>query len=94
MTDHQPARPVPIGEGHQRFTASTTAYLRNLNREEMRAETWAIHYQDPPRPGSEPGTTTFSLRFPTLIVAGYVAEAAKVAEKVAAILNKHWEDEA
>lgn len=79
---------------HERFTVSTTAYLRNQTREDLRGEVWAIHHQDAPRPGTEPGTTTHSLRFPALIVASYLTEPRAVAEKVARILNAHWDDEA
>jgi hypothetical protein len=77
---------------HERFTASTTAYLRNLDAEDLRGEVWAIHHQEAPRPGKEPGSTIHSLRFPTLIVANYLTQPREVAEKVARILNQHWDD--
>ncbi|RSV41511.1 hypothetical protein CA234_09565 [Sphingomonas sp. ABOLE] len=77
---------------HERFSAQATFYLRNLDPEDLQAEAIAVHYQDPPRP-SESGGTTISLRFPALIVAHYVAEGGAVAEKVARILNAHWDDE-
>ena len=79
---------------HQRFTVDSTAYMRNLDREDLAGEWIAVHYQDPPRPGSTPGSTTYSLRFPALVVAGYLTEPREVAEKVAAILNKYWDREA
>jgi hypothetical protein len=75
---------------HQRFTASSTAYLRSLAPEELAAETFAVHYQDPPRVGD--GSTSISLRFPALVVSAYLCEAEAVAEKVARILNAHWDE--
>ncbi|SKB32643.1 hypothetical protein [Sphingopyxis flava] len=79
-------------EPHQRFTVSTTSYLRNLSREDLFAETLAVHYQDPPRK-TETGTS-ISLRFPMLILAFYLEEQQAVAEKVAGILEKHWDGDA
>lgn len=80
-----------MGE-HQCFTASATAYLRNLNSEDLRTACYAVHYQRPPEK-TERGTS-IGLRFPLLIVAGYAAEPAEIAERVARILNKHWDDPA
>ncbi|ALC13800.1 hypothetical protein [Sphingopyxis sp. 113P3] len=76
---------------HQRFTVSSTSYLRNLSREDLRSETLAVHYQDPPRK-TETGTS-ISLRFPMLILAFYLKEQHAIADKVAAILEKHWDDD-
>jgi hypothetical protein len=77
---------------HQRFTADATAYMRNLDQADLREECFAVHYQDPPR--ETEGGTTISLRFPLLVVALYVSERQAVAEKVARILEKHWDGEA
>ena len=74
---------------HRRFTVSTTAYLRNLNREDLRAPCVAVHYQKPPVK-TETGTT-HSLCFPMLIVAGYLEEPEAVAQQVADILERHWD---
>lgn len=82
---------MPEAADHKRFTVAATAYLLNLNREEMQSPAYAVHYQDPPRP-SETGGEIISLRFPTLIVAAYVSDPQAVAEKVAGILNRHWDD--
>jgi hypothetical protein len=73
---------------HQRFTVDATAYLRNLDRDDLRAECIAVHYQNAPRQ-TETGTS-ISLRFPLLIIAGYVEKQRDVAERVARILNEHW----
>jgi hypothetical protein len=81
------------GEGtHQRFTVDSTAYLRNLNREDLWGRTIAIHHQAAPVK-TDTGTS-MSMRFPLLIVSLYVEEQQAVAEKVARILEKHWDDEA
>lgn len=76
---------------HQHFTVDTTAYLRNLSSEDRNSKVYAVHYQNAPRK-TETGTT-ISMRFPTLIVAGYVDKPDQIAEKVARILNAHWDDE-
>jgi hypothetical protein len=76
---------------HACFTVDTTAYLRNLDRDDLREETFAIHYQKPPVKNE--GSTTIGLRFPTLIVAQYVEDQREIADKVARILNAHWDDE-
>jgi hypothetical protein len=76
---------------HQRFTVSATAYMRNQDRAALNGRWIAVHYQDPPR-ATETGRS-ISMRFPTLIVADYVDDPAALAEKVAAILNKYWDDE-
>tara|TARA_B100000678_G_scaffold260020_1_gene240572 strand:+ start:89 stop:334 length:246 start_codon:yes stop_codon:yes gene_type:complete len=73
---------------HKCFTVSSTAYLRNLTREEMN-DAVAVHYQAPPR--KTEGGTCHSLNFPLLVIAGFVEDPEGVAEKVAAILNEHWE---
>jgi hypothetical protein len=78
---------------HQTWSVDSTAYLRNLDREDLRAECIAVHYQSAPTK-TERGTS-IGLRFPTLIVAGYVEKPRQVADKIAAILNAHWiEDDA
>lgn len=74
---------------HQCFTVSTTAYMRNLNRDELRERCVAIHYQDAPKQ-TERGTA-ISMRFPLLILAYYVEETDSEAEKIARILNAHYD---
>lgn len=71
-----------------RFTASSTAYMRNADRNQ---QFFAVHYQAPDRQLPE-GGVRMSLRFPMLIVAEYVNQPEAVAEKVARILEKHWDD--
>lgn len=78
---------------HKVWTADATSYLRNLDREDLQAECIAVHYQKAPKRSEDGKTTSMSLRFPTLIVSAYCAEPRDVAERVAAILNKHWDDE-
>lgn len=76
---------------HQCFTVSTTNYLRNLDREDLRGECVAVHYQKPPTK-TETGTS-IGMRFPMLIIALYLEQQRDVAEKVAQILNRHWDNE-
>ncbi len=76
---------------HQTWTVDSTAYLRNLDQEDLRAECIAVHYQNAPKK-TERGTS-IGLRFPTLIVAGYVEKPREVADKIAAILNAHWSED-
>lgn len=80
-------------DNHQRFTVDRTAYLRNLDREDLRAPCIAVHYQKRPKRNPESNTTSYSLRFPMLIVAHYLETPEPVAEKVAAILNEHWPED-
>lgn len=76
---------------HQRFTVESTNYLRNLDREDIAADQIAVLYQDPPR---ETATgTSLSLRIPALLLTLYVENRQEIAEKVARILNAHWDDE-
>lgn len=79
-------------EPHQCFTADSTAYMRNLDHEDLRAPCFAVHYQKPPQ--KTEGGTSYGLRFPMLIMAHYLEQPEEVAKKVADILNKHWDDEA
>ena len=78
-----------MSEEHKCFTVNTTSYLRNLHREDLSGRCVAVHYQKPPTK-TENGTS-FGLRFPMLIVSGYLEEPDEVAERVAAILNAHWD---
>ena len=75
---------------HTVWTVDSTAYLRNLDREDMESECIAIHYQSPPK-RNENGTTSHSLRYPLLVVSLYVGQPREVADRVAAILNAHWD---
>lgn len=77
---------------HRCFTVRSTAYLRNLDQEDRQAECLAVHYQRPPVK-TETGTS-IGLNFPMLVVANYLENQEAVAEKVARILEKHWESEA
>lgn len=75
---------------HQCWTVDSTAYLRNLDREDLQGECIAVHYQAPPVK-SETGTS-ISLRYPILIMSEYLTDKRDVAEKLMRILNEHWED--
>lgn len=75
---------------HRCFTVDTTSYLRNLNREDLTERCVAIHYQKPPTK-TETGTS-IGLRFPMLILGNYIDDAEKVAQRVADLLEKHWDD--
>lgn len=76
---------------HKCFTVASTSYVRNLDHESRLGEHFAIHYGKPPVRNEETGTTTFGMIFPLLIVSLYCSEQEKVAERVAEILNAHWE---
>lgn len=82
-----------MSEEHAVWTVDSTAYLRNLEPEDLQGECIAIHHQSPPKHNEETGATGYSLRFPTLIVSLYCAEPRAVADRVAAILNKHWNED-
>ena len=77
---------------HQCFSVSTTAYLRNFDPEDEQ-EVFAVHYEAPPR-RNENGTTSYSMILPTLIVSAYMAEPEKIANRVAELLNAHWDENA
>lgn len=76
---------------HQCFTAQATSYLRNLDREDLRSECIAIHYQKPPEDLGG-GRTAIGLNFPLLIVSLYAKDGREVADRVARILNEHWDE--
>lgn len=76
---------------HVYFTVSGTAYLRNLDRDDLRGDHIAVHYQAAPV-HNDNGSTSFSLNMPVLITSLYLADRQGVAERVAKILNKHWDD--
>ena len=79
-------------EPHRRFTASGTAYMRCQSLEALFRNRWiAVHYQDPPTK-TERGTS-ISMRFPVLIVTDCVENPEQMAEKVARILEAHWDDD-
>jgi hypothetical protein len=78
-------------DAHTTWTVGSTAYLRNLNAGDLRSECIAVHYQRPPQQ-TERGTS-ISLKMPVLIVSLYSAAPRDVADRVAAILNKHWDDQ-
>lgn len=77
---------------HRCFTVDTTSFLRNLNREDLRERCVAIHYQSPPVRNEDAGTTRIGLRFPMLIIAGYLEKPDEVAQRVADVLEKHWDE--
>lgn len=76
---------------HTVWTVDSTAYLRNLDKEDRRGECIAIHHQSPPVRNEDAGTTSMGMRFPVLIVSLYIGEQREMAERVAAILNAHWD---
>ncbi len=78
---------------HQCFTASSTAYMRNLTPDDRREECIAIHYQAAPKDLGD-GRSSVSLRAPVLIVSLWMSEQKAIADKVARILNAHWDDPA
>lgn len=77
---------------HICFTVAATRYLANLDREDLRAEHIAVLYQAAPK-RLDDGRTSHGLNMPVLITSLYLAERQEVAEKVAALLNRHWDDE-
>lgn len=78
---------------HQCFTARSSAYLRNLTAEDRRAGCFAVHYQRPPE-DLRNGHKSIGLIAPVLIVSLYMGEQKAIADKVARILNAHWDDSA
>lgn len=82
---------LPSEQKHVCFTADSTAYMRNLDDETRGGAAYAVHYQAPPV--RVPGGTRFSVIFPLLLVTAYAKDAQAIAERVAQILEKHWDDE-
>lgn len=78
-----------IATNHVAWTVSSTAYLRNLDEEDLERECIAIHHQNAPK-RNESGGTTLSVKCPALIVSLYY-EPREIADRVAAILNAHWD---
>ncbi|WP_260927437.1 hypothetical protein [Novosphingobium sp. 9] len=76
---------------HQCFTASATSYLRNMDHEDRREPCFAVHYQKPPEDAGN-GMRSISLNFPLLVVSLYADAPKDVAERVARILNAHWDN--
>ncbi|AJR24529.1 hypothetical protein [Sphingobium sp. YBL2] len=74
---------------HQCFTVSTTAYLHN-SRPDRDQDVFAVHYEAPPRKNGN-GTTSYSLIAPVLVVTDYMADPEGIAQRVAEILNQHWD---
>jgi hypothetical protein len=87
-------KPAPLDAQpvHRCFTVAETAYLRNLDPEDLNERCVAVHYQKPPTK-TERGTS-IELRFPILILTGYLEDGDAVAAKVADILERHWDDDA
>lgn len=77
---------------HFCFTVDSTAYLRNLDQEDIEADCVAVHYQQLPVRNEETGSTSMGLRFPTLLVAGHLKNPREIADRVATILNAHWDE--
>ncbi|PKQ00192.1 MAG: hypothetical protein CVT74_05045 [Alphaproteobacteria bacterium HGW-Alphaproteobacteria-13] len=76
---------------HQYFTVKSTAYLRNLSREDIWGRQIAVHFQQAPKP--TPTGTSVGMIYPVLLLSLYIENRQEIAEKVARILNAHWEDE-
>lgn len=76
---------------HLHFTASPTAYLRNLSKEGLQECAWAVYYQKA-LVKKEDGTTSMSWNFPVLIVSTYSSAPEALAARVARILEAHWDD--
>jgi hypothetical protein len=79
----------PQTADHQCWSVSSTSYIRALNSEERRADHLAIHYEKPPVIHDK--STTFSLILPMLVVSLYAGQPRELADRAAAILNKHWD---
>lgn len=74
---------------HQCFTVSTTAYLHN-SRPDRDQDVIAVYYEAPPRKNGN-GTTSYSMIAPVLVVTDYMADPEGIAQRVAEILNQHWD---
>lgn len=77
---------------HVFFTVDRTAYLRNLDREQIHEPTLAIHYQAAPE-RLDDNRVRMSMRAPILIISQWPEDQQGVADKVADLLNKHWDDD-
>lgn len=77
---------------HRRFTASTTGYLYNLTDKERAKPFYAVHFQEAPSTSDE-GAKSIAWKFPALIVSDMVDDTESVANRVAELLEKHWDDE-
>jgi len=75
---------------HQCWTSRPTSYLRNLDEDDLAAEAFAVNCQKPPK-RNDNGATSLSVIVPMLLVTGYAAQAQEIAERVAGILNTHWD---
>jgi hypothetical protein len=75
---------------HQCWSVSATSYLRNLDADDLEANAFAVHYEAPPQ-RNDNGTTSHSLIMPMLLVTDYAAMPKDVADRVAEILNAHWD---
>lgn len=75
---------------HVCFTVSATSYLRNLSEEDRREPCFAVHYQAPPQDLGN-GGRAISLCAPVLIVSQWMTGQQAIAERVARILNAHWD---
>lgn len=76
---------------HRCFTVATTNYLRNLDRDDLNERCVAIHYQAPPKKTA--GGTSFGLCVPALVVTLYMTEPDAIAQRIADILERHWDDD-
>lgn len=75
---------------HQCWSVSATSYLRNLEPDDLKANAIAVHYSAPPKRNDD-GTTSISLTMPMLLVTGYASAPQDVADRIAEILNAHWD---
>lgn len=75
---------------HKCFTVGSTDFRSHLPRKEPNGDWLAIHFQTAPEK-TETGAW-FGLRFPMMIMANYLQNPTDLAERVAAILNDHWND--
>jgi hypothetical protein len=79
--------PAITPAAHQCFSAGGTSYLRAFGKP---GECYAVMYQAPPVNRGD-GHTSFGLIMPMLLVTDYLQDQLAIAERVAAILNKHWD---
>lgn len=79
------------GKPHLCFTVDSTRYISNLDYEDRWRRCVAVHYQRPPEKTDQ--GRSIGLRVPCLIVSLYMEQPDEVAQRVADILNKHWDDE-
>lgn len=87
INDDDPLPEADPFAGHQYFEATTTAW--QPDRSERKALQAVIYC---PKPRKTERGTSYGMRFPVLVVTDLATGPEAIAQKVADILNKHWDE--